>query len=75
MFSGNSVSGDGGGICARSCSNVRISGNTMFKSNSAVNGGSVFVNSSLNLEGNSIFINCSAPQQLVVGECTLVTAQ
>ena len=32
----------------------------MFKSNSAVNGGGVFVNSSLNLEGKSTFINCLA---------------
>ena len=32
----------------------------MFKGNSAVNGGGVFVNNSLNLEGNSTFINCSA---------------
>ena len=69
---GNSASyGDGGAVNVL-CSNVYISGNAMFRSNSARIGGCVFVKkkhlnycsytttASLNLDGKFIFTNCSA---------------
>ena len=67
---GNSASyGDGGGVSVL-CSNVHISENAMFSSNSARAGGCVLVKkehqnycssyTSLNLDGNVSFTNCSA---------------
>ena len=60
-FSGNSASGDGGGVSAKVSSNVYISGNTTFSVNSANVGGGVSAESSnLYISGNTIFIGNSA---------------
>ena len=69
-FNGNLAidGGNGGGVCAKSNTNVNINGSTKFISNSARNGGVVYTlgNINISISGNTTFIGNSASNGGVV---------